>query len=183
MPKTNSIARSLNDLGLAAWFGGSLMGAIGLNQAGARAARPSEVTAVAGQGWSAWTPFNFAAIAAHLGGGLVLTFANKGRIVSQKGVAPITVARTGLTLAALGVTGYARMLGQTVIDNPDQPSEAGTEPTDATSDEVAAAERKLRLLQWVIPVATGSLIVLNARMGEQQRPTSVISGIVHRVQG
>src|SRR5689334_6635776 len=56
MSKTNTIARSLNDLGLAAWFGGSLMGAVGLNEAGARAARPTEVTAVAGQGWSAWTP-------------------------------------------------------------------------------------------------------------------------------
>src|SRR5690348_16440216 len=135
MTTTNTLARSMNDLGLAAWFGGSLMGAVGLNRSGARAARPSEVTAVAGQGWAAWTPVNLTAIAAHLGGGLVLTFANKGRVTAQKGVAATTIARTGVILAALGATGYARLLGQRVIANPDQPSESGTEPTDGTSDE------------------------------------------------
>ena len=181
MSKTNTVARSLNDLGLAAWFGGSLMGAVGLNEAGARAARPTEVTAVAGRGWSAWTPINLAAIGAHLTGGLALTFANKGRLLGQKGVATETLARTGLTLGALGLTGYARFLGQKVIANPEQPSEAGTEPTAATSDDVAAAQRQLRVLQWAIPALTGTLVVLNARMGEQQRPGSVVSGVLRRV--
>jgi hypothetical protein len=39
MAQVNTVARSLHDLGLAAWFGGSLMGAVGLNGA-AGAARP-----------------------------------------------------------------------------------------------------------------------------------------------
>ena len=181
MSNTNTIARSLNDIGLAAWFGGSLMGAVGLNEAGARAARPSEVTAVAGRGWSAWTPVNLAAIGAHLSGGLMLTYANKGRVVGQKGVGRTALTRTGLTLAALGLTGYARVLGQKIIANPEQPSEAGTEPTAETSDEVAAAERKLRVLQWAIPAFTGALVVMNARMGEQQRPGPVVAGLVRRV--
>jgi hypothetical protein len=33
MAQDNTVARSLHDLGLAAWFGGSLMGAVGLNGA------------------------------------------------------------------------------------------------------------------------------------------------------
>lgn len=33
MPERNTVIRSLHDLGLAAWFGGSLMGAVGLNGA------------------------------------------------------------------------------------------------------------------------------------------------------
>jgi hypothetical protein len=31
MAQDNTLARSLHDVGLAAWFGGSLMGAVGLN--------------------------------------------------------------------------------------------------------------------------------------------------------
>jgi len=34
-PTDNTVARTLHDLGLAAWFGGSLMGAVGLNGAAA----------------------------------------------------------------------------------------------------------------------------------------------------
>ena len=34
---TNTLSRSLHDVGLAAWFGGSLMGAIGLNGGAAEA--------------------------------------------------------------------------------------------------------------------------------------------------
>jgi hypothetical protein len=37
MAQDNTLARSLHDVGLAAWFGGSLMGAVGLN--GAASAR------------------------------------------------------------------------------------------------------------------------------------------------
>jgi hypothetical protein len=35
MAQDNTLARSLHDLGLATWFGGSLMGAVGLNGAAA----------------------------------------------------------------------------------------------------------------------------------------------------
>src|SRR4051812_47333336 len=85
LTNTNTIARSLNDLGLAAWFGSSLMGAVGLNRAAAAAARPSEATAVAGQGWSAWTPFNLGAIGAHLAGGLVLTLRTRAGSPRSRG--------------------------------------------------------------------------------------------------
>lgn len=36
----NTVLRSLHDLGLAAWFGGNLMGAIGVNGAAAKAKDP-----------------------------------------------------------------------------------------------------------------------------------------------
>ena len=35
MSERNTVVRALNDVGLAAWFGGSLMGATGLNGAAA----------------------------------------------------------------------------------------------------------------------------------------------------
>ena len=33
-----------------------------------------------------------------------------------------------------------------------------------------------KIAQWVLPVATGGLLVLNALHGEQQRTTEVVSG-------
>jgi hypothetical protein len=44
---------------------------------------------------------------------------------------------------------------------------------DTVPQEVARAQRQLTALQWVIPVLTGAVLVVNARMGEQQRPAQV----------
>jgi hypothetical protein len=69
----NTVARTLHDVGLAAWFGGSLMGAAGVNGAAAAVQDPSQRLRVANTGWARWTPLNLAGIMAHLAGGAVLT--------------------------------------------------------------------------------------------------------------
>lgn len=176
-----TVARSLHDLGLAAWFGGSLMGAVGVNRSAAGVARTKDTTHVAGAGWSAWTPVNLAAIGAYLIGATGLTYANSGRLVAQKGVASTGIAKAALTAGALAATGYSRLLGQRVIDAEESPAEDGTTPTEGAAPEVAAAQRQLSVLQWVIPATTGGLIALTALMGEQQRPASVVGGIAHRL--
>ena len=104
-PTDNTIARSLHDLGLAAWFGGSLMGATGLNGAAAAVQDPTQRLRVANSGWARWTPLNLAGIAAHLAGGAVLTGANQGRLAGQQGVAAASAVKTALTVAALGMPG------------------------------------------------------------------------------
>jgi putative copper export protein len=111
-PTDNTMARTLHDLGLAAWFGGSLMGATGVNGAAA---------------------------------------------VVQDSTQRLRVANTGV------------------------PVEGGTTPNPTTPQEVARAQRQLTALQWVIPVLTGAVLVVNARMGEQQRPTQVSKGLVWRL--
>ncbi len=72
MAADNTLARSLHDVGLAAWFGGSLMGAVGLNGAAAQVEKPKQRRPVANAGWNRWTPVNLAGITAHLAGGAVL---------------------------------------------------------------------------------------------------------------
>jgi hypothetical protein len=183
MPATdNTIARTLHDLGLAAWFGGSLMGATGVNGAAAVVQDPSQRLRVANSGWARWTPLNLAGIAAHLAGGAVLTGANKGRLAGQKGVAAASAVKTALTVAALGTTAYARVLGRRLERAGDVPVEGGTTPNPATPDEVTRAQRQLSVLQWAIPVLTGAVLVVNARMGEQQRPAQVTKGLVQRLR-
>ena len=181
MSQRNTIARSLSEVGLAAWFGGSLMGAIGVNGAAAEVDQPGQRARVANAGWSRWTPVNAAAIGAHVLGSLVLTGANKGRIAGQKGVATTSIAKTAVTAGALAATAYARALGQKMIDAGDVPVEGGTDPNAQTPPEVEDVQRRLSKLQWAIPALTGTLLVMDALMGEQQRPNQAAQGFVQRL--
>jgi uncharacterized membrane protein len=177
----NTVARTLHDLGLATWFGGSLMGATGVNGAAAAVEDPTQRLRVANTGWARWTPLNLVGIAVHLAGGAVLTGANKSRLAGQQGVAATSAVKAALTLAALGTTAYARVLGKKLERASDVPVEGGTTPSPTTPDQVTRAQRQLTVLQWVIPALTGALLVVNARMGEQQRPTRVTKGLVRRL--
>lgn len=181
MANTNTLARSLHDLGLATWFGGSLMGDIGLNGAASTAAAPTERNRIASAGLSRWTPVNLGAIVAHLAGGAVIVVANKGRIAGQQGVASTTIAKTALTGAALAATAYARFLGQKQMDNPGAPVAAATTPSAGTPAELSSAQRQQRYVQWSIPLLTGAVLVLNAWMGEQQRTTEAAAGVLGRL--
>jgi len=174
-------SRSLHDLGLVAWFGGSLMGAVGLNGAAAQVQEPKQRLRVANAGWNRWTPVNLAGIAAHLAGGAVLLTGNKGRVTAQQGVAQATAVKTALTVLALGATGWARVLGAKLNQAGEVPVEGGTDSAATTPEDVAKAQRQLRVLQWVIPALTGAVLVLNARMGEQQRPAQVSGGLFRRL--
>ncbi|MBA3304021.1 MAG: hypothetical protein H0U26_09145, partial [Acidimicrobiia bacterium] len=165
----------------AAWFGGSLMGAVGLNGAAAQADQPGQRAKVANAGWARWTPVNLAAIGAHLVGGALLVTANKGRVQGQQGVASATALKTALTVAALGATAYSRKLGQTAMDAGDPPVAGATEPASSTPPQVAEAQNRLKILQWAIPALTAGVVVLSARMGEQQRPAEVARGVLARL--
>lgn len=181
MAQDNTIARSLHDLGLAGWFGGSLMGAIGLNGASREVDDPTDRARVANAGWQRWTPVNGAAIGAHLLGGAQLVRGNKGRLALQPQARWVNLTKAALTVAALGVTAYSRWQGQRVIDaasNAPQPVEDATTPAPSTAADAAGAQGQLRGLQWVVPAATGALIVLNAKAGEQQRPGAILRGMV-----
>jgi hypothetical protein len=182
MTADNTVSRSLHDLGLATWFGGSLMGAVGLNGAAADVEEPRQRLRVATSGWNRWTPVNLAGIAAHLAGGAVLLGANKGRVASQQGVAKATVVKTALTGAALAATAWSRALGAKLEEAGEVPVEGGTDPSGDTPQDVVKAQRQLKVLQWVIPALTGAVLVLNARMGEQQRPTQATSGLLGRLR-
>src|SRR3954447_7093060 len=110
----NTLSRSLHDVGLAAWFGGTLANAVALNAASAEAGSASATGAVANAGWNRWTPVNAAAIGAHLAGSVGQLRANRQRVAAQRGAGAMVVAKTALTAAALGVTAYSQVLGKVV---------------------------------------------------------------------
>jgi hypothetical protein len=179
MSERSTAAHFLHDAGLAVWFGGSLMGAVGVNGAAAQIHDPVERNRAASAGWARWTPVNAAAIGAHLLGGALLLRDNKGRVRRQKGVLANTNVKLALTGAALGTTAYARALGQKVIAE-ETPVADGTTPLPSTSPEVAKAQKQLQALQWLIPGLTGAILVSSSLHEEQQRPSQVLRGSVRK---
>jgi hypothetical protein len=173
----------MHDVGLAAWFGGSLMGAVGLNAAASRAKDPAERSSVASAGWAQWTPVNATAIGAHLIGSTGELITERGRVVAQSGVGTMSATKAALTLAALAVTGYSRALGKRIERSAGTPVQGTTEPSGETPHHVAVAQRQLRALQWAIPALTGALVVITALAGEQQKPGRVARGMWGRVTG
>jgi hypothetical protein len=178
--RNNVVVRSLHDLGLAAWFGGSLAGAVAVNGAAADVPDPKMRLRVANAGWARWTPVNAAAIAAHLIGGAGLLRANKRRAAAQSGVGATTMAKLALTGAALAVTAYSRALGKKLQQAEAEaiPVEGAADPAASTPLELAKTQQQLDACQWLIPALTGGMSVMTAVQGEQQRPSQQLSGIL-----
>jgi len=177
MSERNTVVRAMHDLGAAAWFGGSLMGAVGVNGAAAAVQQPTDRARVAAVGWGKWAPVNAAAIGAHVIGGSAILYANRGRAAHQSGVTANTVVKLVVTGLALGATVVSGALGAKVAQGQGHPVEGATEPAATTPDDVAAAQKNLKYLQWALPVLTGTLVVLGAQQGEQQRPSQILSGV------
>jgi hypothetical protein len=188
----NTIIRSLHDLGAAAWFGGTLMGAVGINGASRDVKDPAERAAIASAGWARWAPVSAAAIGAHLVGGTGILLANRDRVRDQSGAGANTLIKSLLTAAAIGTTVYSGVLGAKIAAHAGSaPVEGGTVPSDGTPDKLAKLQQQQRVLQWATPVLTGGIIVLGAQQGEQQRASeqirtrgwSAVKGAVNRVPG
>lgn len=183
MTTRNTLERSLHDVGAAAWFGGSLMGAVGVNGAADAVRDPQDRARTAAMGWAKWTPVSALAIGAHLAGGAAVLYANRGRAKHQAGVTSNTVAKLALTGAALAATVYSGLLGAKVAQGDGHPVDGATDPDAATPDDVAAAQRRLRYLQWALPALTGAIVVLGAQQGEQQRPGQILTGVGAKLVG
>ncbi|MBB3157212.1 hypothetical protein FHS07_000896 [Microbacterium proteolyticum] len=172
MSARNTIVRSMHDLGLAAWFGGALMGAVGLNGAAALAQDPAERLSLSSTGWARWAPVQIAAILTHGIGGVGLILGNKTRLAGQPEARRNTIVKLAVTALAGGASVYAGALGATIWAHADEGGDGVTEPAETASHVLASAQKQQRIVQWVIPALTGILIVLGAQQGEQQRPAA-----------
>jgi hypothetical protein len=180
MAQTNTVARAVRDLGLANWFGGSLMGAIGLNASAGAVSDPRERTRVPRAGWQRWTPLEAAGILAVVAGDSVLIASRPQHLVAQHGYARNLALKLAINGAAVAATAATWLLGRRLDQAGEVPVESATEPREDTPPEAAGAQRGLRVLQWAVPVLTGAHIVMNAMLGEQERPRVVAEGVLRR---
>jgi hypothetical protein len=147
----------------AAWFGGSLMGAVGLNPAARRPDTEQERVEVSGTGWERWGPVQGAAIGLHLLSGLAILADNRNRVASHPPTTAAVVVKTALTGAALASTAAAYVYGTRLGDA------SGEDGHRRDPQAAEDARSKLAWLQWATPALTGALLVLDAQLGEQQR--------------
>lgn len=197
MARSQTVARALHDVGLAAWFGGALMGAVGLNGASQEVSDPKDRARVADSGWGRWTPVGALAIGVHLLGSVALTRGTAARLAGQRAMGTAAAIKAVLTAGALGATAYARVLGQTVMDaeaaeaardsarahggSAGMEVEGATHPSEGTPDTAAAAQARLQALQWAVPALTGAIVVVHATMGEQRRVGRQRTGLASRL--
>ena len=147
----------------AAWFGGSLMGAVGLNPASREASNQRERAEVSGTGWERWGPVQGAAIGLHLLSGLAITADNRNRVAAHPPTTAVTAAKAALTAAAVAASAAAYVNGSRL-------GKAMGEDGHPRDPEAAERARgRMRWLQWATPALTGAMLVLDAELGEQQR--------------
>ncbi|MGG5260343.1 hypothetical protein [Phycicoccus avicenniae] len=148
----------------AAWFGGSLMGAVGLNPAAAEGDDERQRADIADEGWTRWGPVQGAAVALHLLSGVAILADNRRRVAHHRPTTVAVVLKTALTGVAVAAGAEAYRVGAAYGDAREQ----ADHDEDARRRARALGER-LRLLQWATPVTTAGLLVLDAYLGEQQR--------------
>jgi hypothetical protein len=170
----------LHDIGGAAWFGGSLMGLVGVNGAANAVSKQQERPRVATVGWARWAPFQGAALGAHLLGGLGLLVANADRAAKQPGVRSNSIVKTILTLLGVAVTFYSGLLGTRIARAGDVPAEGSVQPSDETPAEIADAQKQLRVLQFAIPALSGAVVALGAQQSQQQRPDVMAAALMKK---
>ncbi|MFC0681431.1 hypothetical protein ACFFGH_26680 [Lysobacter korlensis] len=179
MSSRTTFFRSLHDVGLAAWFGGNLMGAVGLNGAAAKARDPRERLSLSSIGWARWAPVQLVAMVIHGIGGIALIVDNKARLSAQREARINTAVKSAVTFAAIGTTAASAVVGAKMASNADEGTRGVTEPDESSPDDLAAAQRLQKVLQWATPVLTGVLLVLAAQQGEQQRPFAGLLNAKH----
>ncbi|WP_187279709.1 hypothetical protein [Quadrisphaera setariae] len=168
MTTLQTTSRILHDLGGAAWFGGNLMGAVGLNGASKAVTDPVDRIPVATAGWARWTPLQAVGAGAHLLGGLGILLANRDRAATRQDVAVNTRTKLVLTVVAAGATAWAGVLGGKLAADGAVPAVSGVVPAAETPTGVKAAQQQLRALQWLIPSVMAVVMALSAQQGEQQ---------------
>jgi hypothetical protein len=159
------VLRVAHDASLAMWFGGALMGAIGLNKATIEVDEHTQRTRVANAGWFAWAPFAGAALTVH-----VLSAYLRGRVAPS--LAPsrdtrLVRTRTVITAAAALATAETGVSGSRVVRAGDVPVATAVQPISDTPAEVARAQHRLRRGQWAVPALTAAVLVLEATQSER----------------
>ncbi|MGO4603438.1 hypothetical protein [Terrabacter sp. 2YAF2] len=116
MTAYSTIVRATHVLTNAAWFGGSLAGAVALNPASRKGQDARERAEIADEGWRRWGPVQGAAVGLHLLSGVAIVADNRRRIVGHRPTSAAVVLKTALTVAAVMVSAEAYRSGAELGD-------------------------------------------------------------------
>jgi hypothetical protein len=186
-----NLYRTLHDAGLFAWFGGSLMGNVGVNGASREVADPGDRVTVANAGWARYNPVQALAVASYVAGAVgMIRNDPDSRPSRQPGILANDVLKITLSVSAAAFSVASALLGRKVaaataaaaVGDGYAPVDAATTPSEGTPPDAAEAQRRLALVQWGVPLATAGAIVLSARRGELERPQGVLKSLLKRTK-
>jgi hypothetical protein len=172
MTAFSTAVRAVHLVTNAAWFGGSLAGAVAVNPAAQEGDTARERSQIADKGWRSWGPVQGGAIALHVISGLAILADNRRRTVLHPPTTAAVVAKTVLTGAAVGASAAAYVNGARLGE-----AEEASEENLSARRRAQDLARRMRWLQWATPASTGALLVLDAYLGEQQRG---VAGLLDR---
>ncbi len=183
------LAQSVHDLGAALWFGGAVMGVAGVNKAGNDLRDPLDKVRVAESAWQRFAPVEWAGIAAVLAAGSQLTRASKGRLATQHGWARAGGTKAAVAVAGAAATAFAAYSGQKIGQLTEQAAAAGrsvdvqdaSTPSAQTPPDIAQWQKRQRVAQYLVPLASGANIVLNSYLVQTYRPGATARGLVRTV--
>ncbi|MEW1953126.1 hypothetical protein [Terrabacter sp. NPDC080008] len=164
MTAYSTLVRATHLLTNAAWFGGSLAGAVALNPAARTGDDARERAHIADEGWRGWGPVQGAAIGLHLLSGIAILADNRRRVAGHRPTTAAVIAKTALTGAAIVVSAEAYRSGAELGDTLER-----AETDQGARNTARRLTQRMSWLQWGTPAATAGLLVLDAYLGEQQR--------------
>jgi hypothetical protein len=191
MPDTDNhfVAQAVHDLGSALWFGGTVMGAAGVNKSGNQLTQGIDRIRVASSAWGRFAPAQWAGIGATLLAGLRLTQVGGRRVALQKGFGTVGALKAGFAVAGAGASGYAAYCGARISALAEEAAQRGTPvevkdatlPTPATPPEIARWQQRQRLTQALVPALAGANIVCNSWLVQSYRTGATLKGVVRRL--
>ncbi|MFM6850702.1 MAG: hypothetical protein ACKOVB_16540 [Terrabacter sp.] len=164
MTAYSTIVRATHVLTNAAWFGGSLAGAVALNPAARQGDEARERAEVADEGWRRWGPMQGSAIGLHLLSGLAILADNRRRVLEHRPTTAAVILKTALTAGAILVSAEAYRSGAELVEAAER-----AHADSSSRGRARALTQRMSRLQWATPATTGCLLVLDAFLGEQQR--------------
>ena len=164
-----SITKAVHDIGLATWFGGTLMGVIAMNPAVEVLDDPEERGKMVDEGWARFQPWAAAGLTATIVTH-VLMRRNPPRRPSDN--FKNTARLKDLFLVASVVSSVASMaLGEYAVhQEPDAytPIESATTPTEDTPPETEAAQGGLTVASWGQLISGIGLFVTSAILAAER---------------
>ena len=144
MNESSKVGKVAHNLGMSAWFGGTLFGQVALNPTVSSISDRSERGRVLNEAWGRFNAANVAAIAATL-----LTWRLGSLKDDAELRAPALTRLKNLLLGGAAVTGIASsILGARIAKQSsegDTPVESGTQPAPETPEEAASSQRLISL--------------------------------------
>ena len=177
MPRPSNTAKSIHNLGLATWFGGSLFGQIALNPTVDSISDKSERGRVANEGWARFNAVELPTIAAtiatwRLGGLRDDAEIRAPGLTRVKDVLLSGAAFNGIMSGILGARLASQAAGGKV------PIQSGLKPARNTPPEAASSQRWITFFGTGATVLTGAVIAISGIIETQNpKPRGVISKI------